>query len=448
MFKRGSLILFVLSILVLGVGASTASADGTIARVGSTLRYASGPIGVNDLSVDKTSLGYVFTSAASTPISASAGCTFDSATSSVVCADTSGSVSEVHAPLKTVGSGVPATTRVVARTCFFSSESQGPEMVICDTGSSDATDNVSIVGGAGADEIIAGPNASGYLDGGPGQDTLYVTTEHPASDCPTIEFGCIDTHGGEGSDVIDASESTGDVYYSAGDGNDVFLGGSGDDEIVVGTTGDVTGRDTLFGGAGNDRIYDYIFADGGDNIFGGTGNDVITLAGCDPNPSYNAYASTTVNGGLGRDSFGYVTNNSAFGCAPGYSNDNLELSLDGAANDRPIARSGHTQRPSDNILGVEDIAVNPGRHVGGNWNGNDVLSGDGDDNTINGFGGSDTITGGAGSDELNGGTGADHIYATDGEADLVDCGDGADVVDADSIDILEPSCEPGGVTIH
>lgn len=440
--------IFVAALVALALGANAASATVTVARVGATITVAPGSGGVADLSVDKTSLGYVFEAATSTPLSPGSGCAIGTPSSTVVCVDSTNAVSEVHAPLNTVGSGIPSTTRIVARSCAFSSASQGPELVTCDTGSSDDFNNVSIVGGAGSDVITAGPNASGYLDGGPGQDTVNVVTEHAMDDCPESEFGCIDTHGGEGSDIIDASDSTGDVYYSAGDGNDVFIGGSGDDEIVVGTTGDDTGRDTLYGGDGDDRIYDYIWADGGDNIYAGKGEDIITLSGCDPNSTYGSYESTTINGGIGRDSFAYVTNSSTFGCSGTYSGDAVELSLDGFANDRPLAKTGHSQRAADNILGIEDIAVNPGRHTGGSWNANDVLVGNGDSNTINGFGGNDTITGGADTDELNGGSGADAIFSTDGEFDLVDCGTGSDTVDADSIDMLDESCEPAGVTLH
>jgi hypothetical protein len=67
--------------------------------------------------------------------------------------------------------------------------------------------------------------------------------------------------------------------------------------------------------------------------------------------------------------------------------------------------------------------------------GNDVIAtGDGDD----------VIAGGDGADEIDAGAGADRIAARDGAADAIRCGPGADVVDADSTDHVDASCE--GVT--
>jgi len=100
---------------------------------------------------------------------------------------------------------------------------------------------------------------------------------------------------GSGNDtLIVDSNVTADIHANGGSGNDVMIGGAGDDDLHGGNGSDViagrggndhvdggNGRDYLFGGAGHDHVdggrgRDY--ADGGpghDIVHGGQGNDVV-----------------------------------------------------------------------------------------------------------------------------------------------------------------------------
>jgi Ca2+-binding RTX toxin-like protein len=107
---------------------------------------------------------------------------------------------------------------------------------------------------------------------------------------------------GSGNDrlVVD-SNVTADISANGGTGNDLMVGGSGDDDLHGGAGNDVIagrgGNDHVDGGRGNDRLYggngrDHI--DGGaghDHIHAGNGNDVVHAG------SGNDY----VDGGNGND---------------------------------------------------------------------------------------------------------------------------------------------------
>jgi Ca2+-binding RTX toxin-like protein len=59
--------------------------------------------------------------------------------------------------------------------------------------------------------------------------------------------------------------------------------------------------------------------------------------------------------------------------------------------------------------------------------GNDMVAGNGNDNTMVGFAGNDSMTGGAGHDDMHGGAGADTLEGQDGD-DLLYGGDGDDTL--------------------
>lgn len=73
--------------------------------------------------------------------------------------------------------------------------------------------------------------------------------------------------GGDGDDVLRGDRNARNSGGTAG-GNDIILGGNGDDRI-----GGKAGNDRLFGEAGNDAIWG---DDGDDLLWGGLGNDVLT----------------------------------------------------------------------------------------------------------------------------------------------------------------------------
>ncbi len=150
---------------------------------------------------------------------------------------------------------------------------------------------------------------------------------------------------------------------------------------TVTDTATITVADTIEGGAGDDTLTG---TSGDDTIFGYGGNDtLIGLAGAD-----------TLDGGAGTDTADYsdsstaVTVNLATGTGSG----------------------GDAQ--GDTLVSVENLD-------GSDYD--DILTGDGNDNTLDGRAGDDTLTGGAGDDRLRG---------RDGD-DTLDGGAGADDLDGD-----------------
>ena len=70
----------------------------------------------------------------------------------------------------------------------------------------------------------------------------------------------------------------------------------------------------------------------------------------------------------------------------------------------------------------------------------------GGDDKASGGDGTDTVAGNTGRDQLFGGGGDDLLLSNEGtaEVDTVDCGPGEDVAHADSLDIVDVSCESVG----
>jgi Ca2+-binding RTX toxin-like protein len=259
-------------------------------------------------------------------------------------------------------------------------------------------------------------------------------------------------------------------------------GGDGNDELLGYTTGSADLRQTLDGGAGNDKLDGDRGADvvrggaGNDDVDGGLGGDVVqggdgddTLYG----EQYDFQGTDTIDGGAGFDRMDadYVI--------PGEDvNPAVAISFDGAAND---GRPGE----NDNIVGVEKLDSSvPGTFTGSagaddffvkadfgvdavsavrGLGGNDHLVGHDHVETIDGGPGDDVIEGGLNNDTLTGGPGKDTIYgdstkdtcnflscriafgndvidARDGEQDTIDCGVGEDRATVDAIDVVA-NCE-------
>jgi Ca2+-binding RTX toxin-like protein len=145
-----------------------------------------------------------------------------------------------------------------------------------------------LVGTADAD-LIFGQGGPDYIIGREGNDIIF---------------------GGQGNDSISGdnmplpngpfgTSDFGPVPQTGTPGNNLIFGGPGDDAINAGF-----GADTVFGGAGNDKIVGYgafggsptatavvIQADGPDKLFGGAGNDSIDAGG----------GNDFLNGGRGDD---------------------------------------------------------------------------------------------------------------------------------------------------
>lgn len=206
------------------------------------------------------------------------------------------------------------------------------------------------------------------------------------------QFDGIEVYGQLGNDwiVIDSSVQD-DATVEGGGGVDSIRGGSGDDLISEGTSGNVTG------GAGNDTIA------GGNHIEGGDGDDTLFFGG--------------TGEALGQDGNDYIAQTQY------PSGDCL---LDGG-NGNDVIVGGYS--------GIQTLR-------GGN--GNDTLDGSnsGADNLMLGGRGNDSLYGGGGNDTLDGNAGADTLEG----------GPGTDSVQADSLDTViefnEPSLLNGILTIQ
>ncbi len=199
---------------------------------------------------------------------------------------------------------------------------------------------VNVYGGASADTVVVNSIATGttlQVLGEAGNDTLRV-----------------------------AAGVTAGVTLNGGDGNDLLIGGGG--------------NDTLIGGIGND----YLNAGGGSNtIIGGVGDDVYTFT----DATVNQLDTVVELAGEGTDllNFGAIT-----------SAVNANLTSDTA-----LATMSHRIVQA----GVAGQAANFENVNGGSAN--DFITGNALANVIYGNDGNDTLNGGDGSDQLNGGIGND-----------------------------------------
>ncbi len=201
---------------------------------------------------------------------------------------------------------------------------------------------------------------------------------------------------GDGNDVIDGRG--GDDYLDGGNGNDILLGREGDDELH-GWFGD----DVLYGGDGDDYLAgefndDTIYGEGGnDYALGSIGNDVIW--GGDGNDSlYGQGGDDEVYGEAGNDAVrGSNGNDRLFG------GDGNDFMMSDAGDDYAEGQGG-----DDYVFAYSGFDVLKG------GDGNDQIFGESGVNELWGDAGDDLIMGGDGDDLIYGNAGRDLIYGLDG----------------------------------
>lgn len=141
--------------------------------------------------------------------------------------------------------------------------------------------------GAGSDCFINNTDIGVEVDGGEGDDMLV---------------------GGEGNDVIDGG--SGDDTVRGRGGNDVIRGGSGDDTLWGGN-----GQDFIYGGSGDDILGGVL---GDDNyLYGGSGDDTFIVRGNTTNHIYGGSGDDTVveNAGEPSDDSGWTVSGPDNGAA-------------------------------------------------------------------------------------------------------------------------------------
>lgn len=285
-----------------------------------------------------------------------------------------------------------------------------------------STDNLSDISGYGGNDQLRGCTGIDQIFGGLGDDVILGDTaivawlgDGTASNPYYFENESFDANDAF-DDVLNGDDGR-DVIYG-GHGNDIINGGDGDDngrltlddgKVVAISLSGGPGNDTIHGGNGNDRANgnygnDLLYGDAGndtlfggndeDQLFGGAGDDVLVGGTAAQIPDLG----DVLDGGEGIDAAEYV-----------YAAE-VQAALDGSFSNTGSA-AGDTYASIENISGSDT--------------GNDILSGNGVDNTLWGNGGNDTLYGRAGNDLLYGYTGADILFGGDGNDELVG-GKGAD----------------------
>ncbi len=236
--------------------------------------------------------------------------------------------------------------------------------------------------------------------GGDGDDQLLV---QPEFDIP------IEADGGAGHDTL--SGGTANDTLRGGEGNDQLQGQSGHDALHGENGNDLinggSGNDLIRGGEGYDLLqggadHDDLDGQGGnDGVEGGSGNDM--LKGSD--------GDDLLNGGSGDD------------VLDGEAGEDVLSGEDG--NDLLNAGSGN-----DVLLGgAENDTLQGGV-------GDDSLMGDGGHDSLLGDDGADTILGGDGNDYANGGKGNDFLFGQAGNDELHGSLRTNNVIDADDQDYV------------
>ena len=340
----------------------------------------------------------------------------------------------------------------------------------------DTMTSIENVFGSVFNDILTGNDQDNYLYGGPGNDTLngsmgtnileggsgddvlngggesdtasYV--DDPDGVIVTIGGSATDGHGSE--DTLNSIEhltgSAHDDELTGDDGNNILDGGEGDD-ILHGMGGD----DTLIGGTENDELVGgpgddtFAFGDewGDDTVVEEEteGSDTFDFTALTDDVTFTIHLTTGVSayddvtllsevpnienliGGPGDDMFvideaGALLDGDIDGGPDGrdtidFSVYTIDLEIDLASGDILGVATG-------DVTGIENIITGEGE---------DTLSGDGNENVLTGGEEMDEIWGAEEPDRLIGNGGEDKLYGEEGE-DILEGGPGGDLLDGGS----------------
>ena len=205
--------------------------------------------------------------------------------------------------------------------------------------------------------------------------------------------------GTAGNDVL--LGGPGDDYLSDWDGDDLLYGGSGND-VLIPFYDIIPGRETLLGGAGDDLIAG---SDGYDTLVGGPGDD--TLLGIWIN---YGWGSSVLWGGAGDDILDVT-----YQTGIDYLNGRFSLVI--SRQDHFVEQRREYTDELHGGLGNDTLEASYGA---------DRLYGDAGDDRIRGQDGDDLIEGGSGHDTIAGGNGADRVDGGGGN-DVIWLGAGNDL---------------------
>ncbi len=335
-----------------------------------------------------------------------------------------------------------------------------------------------LYGSYGNDQLYGGMGAD-TLDGGAGVDTAIYNDFAAGVNIDLAAGTGLNNHAqGDiligienviGSAVADTLQGDAGANVLWGIGGDDTIDGRGGSDTLYGQSGADTlygaaGGDSLFGGDGNDVLYgqaDSDWLDGGvgaDTLDGGDGIDTASYSGSSAGVTVDLLAGTGVGGDAQGDTLTgienvYATNYAdtltgdgevnylyGFGGADAVSGGSGDDHLYGGAGADVLDGGLDTDfaRYDTSSVGVT-VDLLAGTGVGGDAEGdtltgienlhgsehNDILSGDGNANTLIGAAGVDYLYGNGGGDALYGGLG-DDVLVSQGVGDVLDGGDGAD----------------------
>ena len=275
-------------------------------------------------------------------------------------------------------------------------------------GSTDANGN-QIDGAQGNDNVISGGAGNDSLNAGLGNDTVYGGLGNDIID------------GGAGSDALFGDGGRDTIYGNADDDiirggaeNDVLYGGAGNDTLIADGTGAAGGADRLFGGDGNDTLYaaesDTVtlgaLLDGGhghDNLFGSIADDTIYGGFSGRDGLFGGAGNDLLRGGMDRDQlFGGAGDDTIWG--DGFASSRAE--------DRIFGGDGN-----DLIYATELADAVAGSTLHGDA-GDDTVFASTHNDMIYGGAGRDRLLGGLGNDTIIGGADADTLYGEAGRDTL------------------------------
>lgn len=249
------------------------------------------------------------------------------------------------------------------------------------------------------------------VNGGGGNDTLTV------QDLTETDIELVTFAGGNGDDLLDASNAKASIHGYGNKGNDTLLGGETRDTLWGGQDEDLLRGgnevDRLLGNMGNDTL---VGDKGDDEVFGGLGDDLLIWNNGDGSDIMNGAEgidTVQVNGSIDSgDNFSLEAN----GNKVNFQRNNLGLfALD--VNNVEVfdinGSGGNDTLTVDNLDGtdVEIVAFDGGDgddfFDAANTNTPVLAEGGNGDDTLIGGSRNDTLIGGAGDDALIGGDGDD-----------------------------------------
>jgi len=227
-------------------------------------------------------------------------------------------------------------------------------------------DDIIYANGGNDDVVVTGGNDIVY--GGAGNDVIGVGI-NPQNE--VLATGYVKFYGEGGNDVLGITDLSGELYGGAG--NDELVGGVGIDTLDGGAGNDWIsaqgGDDTVYGGAGDDTILGLV--NGAVTVDAGDGNDIIVL---------ETSADDIIDGGAGMD---IVSFESIFALTTAQIDlSSQSANMDGTNYSFTSIEGVIGSQGDDTITGSSaNNIIDGGAGFGGFLAGNDLLKGEGGDDT-------------------------------------------------------------------